>query len=65
MFELIDNKGTIYSSSDQHEMEEAFAAMTGNGDFFETKKRFNETKQEWETSWEGDLKLVEVLQISR
>jgi len=47
MFEIIDNKGTIYSGS-LEEMNDKFAEMIG---------------ADSEESWEGDLKLIQVIEV--
>ncbi len=63
-FLIIDDNGVIHSGSHE-EMEIAFAVMNNDVDFFETKKSFKEAVKQYQTSWSGDLKLVEVIKISR
>ena len=61
--EIIDNNGVIHSGTET-EMLEAFAAMTGDVEYFETKKAFNKAVKKYESDgWEGDLKLIHVLNV--
>lgn len=64
MFEIIDNNGVIYSGT-QEEMLTAFAALSGDVDYFETKKAFKNAVTNHQTGWDGDLKLVEVINVLR
>jgi len=50
MFEIIDDKGVIYSG-DEEDMEEQFQLMA--------------TDEEGKYEWSGDLKLVEVKRVIR
>lgn len=61
-YEIIDKNGVIHSGT-LEEMERAFAAMIGNVDWFETKKEFKAAQKEKATDWEGDLKLIQVLDV--
>lgn len=62
--EIIDDNGTIHSGSEE-EMREAFAAMTDDADYFDTKKAFKEAKKTYATEWSGDLKLIVVVEVAR
>ena len=63
-YEIIDDNGLIHSGSES-EMLEAFASMTGDTDFFDTKKAFKKAVEKWESGWNGDLKLVHVIDTYR
>ena len=58
VWEIQDNNGTIHSGT-QEDMEWAWDIMLCPGDFH------GEDVDEWYTTWEGDLKLVEVHNIYR
>ena len=58
MWEIIDNNGTIYSG-DQEDMTEMFDIMVNTNDYPKC-----DTKDVL-TDWSGDLKLIEVHNISR
>jgi hypothetical protein len=60
MFEIIDDNGTIHSGG-QNEMECAFHIMTTKD---ESEYSPEEIKK-WEFDWSGDLKLIEVHQVTR
>lgn len=62
--EIIDNNGVIHEGTET-EMLQAFAAMTGDTDFFDTKREFKKAVAKWESGWDGDLKLVQVLNVYR
>lgn len=62
--EIIDNNGVIHSGTES-EMLEAFAAMSGDREFFDTKKAFKQAVAKWESGWDGDLKLVNVINVHR
>ena len=56
MYEIIDNKGVLFSGSES-EMSHIFDVLTNSNDY--TKKEFNLYK----CDWIGDLKLIQVLNI--
>lgn len=58
MFEIIDNQGTIHSGSEE-EMTHAFDVMA-NPDEYSRKEVLK-----WGVGWEGDLKLVEIINTIR
>lgn len=58
-FEIIDDKGVIHSGT-QEEMEYAFDVMT-QGTYKYSKKEV----QNYTTTWDGDLKLIQVLKIAK
>lgn len=65
MWEIQDNNGTIHSGTEE-EMKEAFQVM--QDDFTglsRLKDRREELSQKWNTSWAGDLKLVQIHGIYR
>ncbi len=62
--EIIDNNGTIHTGCEE-EMRAAFAAMTDDADYFDTKKAFKEAKRTYATEWDGDLKLIVVVEVAR
>jgi hypothetical protein len=65
MWEIQDNNGTIHSGTEE-EMKEAFQVM--QDDFTELsglKDRREELSQKWNTSWAGDLKLVQIHDLYR
>ena len=69
MYEIIDNNGTIHSGTEE-EMETAFFCMTNSiseiMEYYElNKKQAIELKNKYETSWDGDLKFIQVLDIHR
>lgn len=64
MMEIIDNNGTIHSGCED-DMRVAFAAMTDDVDYFETEEAFNEAKENYDTEWDGDLKLIKVVEVAR
>jgi hypothetical protein len=59
MFEIIDNDGVIHSSTDKEEMETAFDCMV-NPDKYDQQE-----KNMWLVDWKGDLKFVEVINLSK
>lgn len=59
-FEIIDDKGVIHSGT-QEEMEYAFDVMT-QGTYKYSKK---EVKKYSVGEWNGDLKLIQVLNIAK
>ena len=63
-FMIIDDNGTIHSGCED-DMRIAFASMTGDDSYFNTKKEYKQAVKEYETDWSGDLKLVEVIKVSR
>jgi hypothetical protein len=69
MYEIIDENGTIHSSKDFDEMKLAFVCMTCDASFIkemgyaENKKEALLLQKEYYTSWEGDLKLVKIINI--
>lgn len=56
MYEIIDNKGVLFSGSES-EMSHIFDVLTNSNDY--TKKEFKQYK----CDWVGDLKLIQVLNI--
>jgi len=64
MFEIIDNNGVIHSGSES-EMLLAWAIMTGNDEDLElTKKALKQYREEYKVdSWDGDIKLIQVIDI--
>jgi hypothetical protein len=64
-FEVQDANGVIHSGT-RDEMFDAFYCMTHS--YKEVKEQFNlriikeaeEKKEQWQTGWSGDLKLVEI-----
>jgi len=58
MWEIIDNNGTIHSGSEE-EMTLAFDIMT-NSEAYSKKK-----VKEWAYDWDGDIKLIQIHDISR
>lgn len=57
MYEIIDNNGTIHSGTED-EMRRAFEVMTDS-------ESSQEDLDRWSFDWEGDLKLIHVLDIYR
>lgn len=53
MYEIIDNKGVIYSGENLAEMENVYNAMINKDDEY------------IDDDWQGDLKLVHVLRVER
>lgn len=65
-YEIQDSKGCIHSFTDKHEADTAWDAMTmydEEGKERYTWLRFAALKEKYFTSWEGDLKLVQVHRI--
>ena len=62
--QIIDNNGVIHDGSES-DMLEAFAAMSGDTEFFDTKKAFKQAVAKWESGWDGVLKLVHILHIHK
>ena len=62
--EIIDSNGTIHTGCEE-EMRAAFATMTDDADYFDTKKAFKEAKKNYATEWDGDLKLIVVVEVAR
>lgn len=58
-YEIIDDSGVIHSSTDKEEMQIAFDCMK-NPDKYDKQER-----ELWECDWSGDLKLVEVINVTR
>lgn len=58
MYEIIDDNGVIHSGS-QEEMTHAFHVMSNPHEYSA------EEYDRWSFDWEGDLKLVEVKDITR
>jgi hypothetical protein len=58
MWEIIDDNGTVHSGS-QEEMENAFDIM-GNPD-----EHSKEDVENYGTDWDGDLKLVNIINVIR
>ena len=58
MYEIIDNNGTIHSGSEE-EMRDAWEAITS------PVCNNKELIEKYYCEWEGDLKLVHVLQVTR
>jgi len=58
-YAIIDKNGVIHSSMRFDEMEYAFDVMTNSGNYP------IEVVDTWYSCWEGDLMLVEILNISR
>lgn len=58
MWEIIDNNGTIHSGNED-EMRLAFDIMTDNDAYSD------EEVDQWASDWEGDLKLIQIHDISR
>jgi hypothetical protein len=70
MYEIVDDNGTIHSSSDKSEMVEAFDSMTMCLRDFARNYSYaiglaRETKEQYDSDWEGDLKLIKVINVSR
>ena len=59
MYEIIDDNGVIHSSGNEDEMTFAFQVMTNPEEYSSS-----DVKQ-WEADWEGDLKLVHVIDTAR
>lgn len=59
IYEILDDTGVIHSSTDKEEMTTAFDCMTN------PEKYDQQEKDMWEFDWVGDLKLVEVISVSR
>lgn len=66
-WEIIDKNGTIHSGK-EYEMKKAFDFMTETEAFLidnygMTKKAVNQLISQWQTDWNGDLKLIQIHQI--
>lgn len=69
MYAIIDDNGTIHSGGED-EMREAFDSMIMDLDDFKREYEYahglaKETQETWESDWEGDLKLIQVIATSR
>jgi hypothetical protein len=69
MWEIIDDNGTIHSGSEE-EMTEAFGAMTY--DFKDFCREYSyayglakEIQKKYKTEWSGDLKLIQIHNITK
>ena len=58
MYEIIDNKGTIHSG-DEDTMIHAFDVMVNSDEYSKAEI------DEWGEKWDGDLKLIQVINIVR
>jgi len=69
IWEVIDSKGTIHSGNEE-EMKLAFSAMTCHGYpalqewYGLSKTAAKEALKKYATSWDGDLKLIQVHEIT-
>ena len=59
MYEIIDNNGVIYSSSNLEELQHIFTCMT------EPDSIDEDERVDVESDWEGDLKLIKILQTAK
>jgi hypothetical protein len=67
-YEIIDNNGTIHSSSDLEEMNVAFTVMVESKEEIADlygKEEAERLIKEYKTGWEGDLKIVSILDIAK
>lgn len=58
MYEIVDDNGTIHSGSED-EMTYAFDVMTNSDEYSQDEI------DTWEYDWEGDLKLIQVINSYR
>jgi hypothetical protein len=68
-YAVMDDNGIIHQSSVKEDMEIAFNAMQESQEFFYTQdypeESYNEYVSEYGTDWEGDLRFIEILEVSR
>jgi len=70
MWEIIDNNGTIHAGNED-EMRKAFDVMTTEAGEYrinhpdEKINKYAELIEKWVTTWDGDLKLIQIHNISR
>ena len=58
IYKIIDKKGVIHSSTDLSEMQIAFDCMIN-------PEQYDQQEQDlWECEWDGDLELIEVININ-
>ena len=68
-YAVMDDKGIIHQSSVKEDMEIAFNAMQENQEYFYSldypEDSYNDYVGEYGTEWEGDLKFIEILEVTR
>ena len=68
-YAVMDDNGVIHQSSVKEDMEIAFNAMQENQEWFYTRDysedSYWEYVGEYGTEWEGDLKFIQILEVSR
>ena len=64
MWKIIDDYGTVHSGTEE-EMREAWTVMTGNvAELSGLKSRRKEFENKWMCDWAGDIKLIQIHDIS-